>query len=369
MDHHKKGFVSIDEVLSTDDMNARIAVLLQIETSFLPQVRQQLADLLKSLPLDIDVADPDPRGGLEILPTLKANFFRLSTAIQSLVPSDEIWPDSRIDCSYGVLKQFRLSYLGRKYKILITYKLYGLLDAYGKFFFGDCFPRFHLKDKIVQGTEDCFRIIDGMMRYSKRSDHDIIQESWQPHLESFNSILAKQTERINQTVRPIQPDLLSLFQATIHITKLVRIFYKRIISTPASKPRFTFDAQMSSWQLLLLQSEVTRIYQSLMRLFYTTKDLDEYGHTDLRVANLRMWIKAPAEYLYSSSAMIFCYHVPLASGLDCHPPENLFKTLFLDLLTQFREASEHIQTLTSRLAPSFYHEFVDFRHLSRHPSL
>jgi hypothetical protein len=341
-------------------MNTHKAVLLQVETSFLPQVRQQLADLLKSL--DIDADEPDPRGCLEILPTLVTNIVRLSTAIQSLAPLGRLHNASRIDCSYGVLKKFRITYLWGKYKRFITLELLELLEAYEMCFLEEWFPRFHHKGEIVQKTEQCFHIIDGMMRYSKRSDHDIIQEDWQLNLKCFDDLLKKQTESINRTDRPIQPHLLSLFQALIPIIKLVRIFYKRIISTPASKPRITFGAQMSSWQISSLQSEVNRLYKSLHFVFYAINELEEYGQTEYGVGKLRRWINAPAEYLYSSSAFIASYCDGSASGLDCHPPENLFKTVFLDLLTQFRPASEQIQILASKLAPSIYlSEYATFK--------
>ncbi|EHS64398.1 uncharacterized protein PGTG_22195 [Puccinia graminis f. sp. tritici CRL 75-36-700-3] len=361
-DSQNRGFASTEEVLSTDELNAHKAVLLQIETSLLPQVRQQLADLLKSF--DIDAADPDPRGCLEILPTLETNIIRLNTAIQFLAPLDphRWYHASHIDCSYGVLKKFRIAYLGRKYKYFVSYPLFSLLRAYEKCLLAEWFPWSHHKDIIVGKTEKCLHIIDGMMRLSKRSDHDIIQERWQAYLKFFDSLLTKQTERINQTDRPIQPQLLSLFQANIPIIKLIRIFYRRITTTPASKQSITFGAQMSSWQILSLQSEVSRIYKSLLRVSYAMDELDEHGQTEYSVGKLRRWINAPAEHLYSSAAFIASYYEPSTSGLACHPPENLFKSLFLDLLTQFRVASTEILTLASKLAPSVYAtEYFNFQ--------
>ncbi|EFP77181.2 uncharacterized protein PGTG_03137 [Puccinia graminis f. sp. tritici CRL 75-36-700-3] len=348
-DDESRGFAFTEQVLSADDMNAHKAVLLQIETGFLPQVRQQLADLLKSL--NIDAGEPDLRGCLQILSDLVGNIILLSMAIQSLAPLDPLYQASRIDCSYGVLKKFRIAYLGRQHQRFKSDELIMLFRACEKFCLEECWPRFHHKDEIVDKTEECFHIIDGMMRYSKRSDHDIIQEGWQLHLKRFDYFLQEQTERINQK-EPIHPLLLSLRQATIPIIKLVRIFYRRITSTPASKPRITFGAQMSSWQILSLHSQVNRLYKSLVYVNYWIEELD--GPPEYAVEKLRKWINAPAEYLFSSSAFIASYYEPSASGLDCHPPENLFKTLFLDLLTQFSEASEQLQTQVSKLHPLTY---------------
>ncbi|EFP77201.2 uncharacterized protein PGTG_03157 [Puccinia graminis f. sp. tritici CRL 75-36-700-3] len=351
-DDESRGFASTEQVLSADDMNAHKAVLLQIETGFLPQVRQQLADLLISL--NIDAGEPDSRGCSQILNNLVNNIILLSMAIQSLAPLDPLYQASRIDCSYGVLKKFRIAYLGRQHQRFKSDELIMLLRAYEKCCLEECLPRPHHKDEIVDKTEECFHIIDGMMRYSKRSDHDIIQEGWQLNLKRFDYFLQEQAERINQKDRPIQPQLLSLRQATIPIIKLVRIFYRRITSTPASKPRITFGAQMSSWQILSLHSQVNRLYKSLVYVNSLIEELEEHGQTVDGVGKLRRWINTPAEYLFSSSAFIASYYEPSASGLDSHPPENLFKTLFSDLLTQFSEASEQLQTLASKLEPSTY---------------
>jgi hypothetical protein len=199
---------------STDDLEAGKAHLLQIQTSFLPSLRQQLADLMASLDPGALEKDPIPKSNhtLEIIQKIGHILNQISGSVNSFVsmPPDE----AKKDQDYGVLKEFRCHALVGKINGLIGGELRRLFFHYSVFishwdfsddhltFSDDESDRVKLKKKSLEKTALSSQVIDSIIEWSSRSDFDILQDTWVPQVNSLSSDLEMVTRRINSTVHP-----------------------------------------------------------------------------------------------------------------------------------------------------------------------
>ncbi|KAA1113876.1 hypothetical protein PGTUg99_010224 [Puccinia graminis f. sp. tritici] len=200
---------------STDDIDVGKAHLLQIQTSFLPSLRQQLAGLMASLKPGALEKDPIAKctHTLEIIQKIGHILNQINASVNSFVsmPPDE----GKKDQDYGVLKKFRCHALAEKINSLIGGKLRQLFLHYSVFIrcweFPNDLPTFcsddkshrvELEERTLEITALSLQGIDSIIEWSNRSDFGILQDAWIPQVRSLSSNLAMVTRRLNPTVHP-----------------------------------------------------------------------------------------------------------------------------------------------------------------------
>ncbi|OAV87312.1 hypothetical protein PTTG_12669 [Puccinia triticina 1-1 BBBD Race 1] len=132
-------------------------------------------------------------------------------------------------------------------------------------------------------------------------------------------------------------------RSTITICKLTRIFLNKITNTTASGPLFTLDPEINSKTLELLRQGPTEIAEQLRSLAKFLVDLHQKNRKPLLARNQysRRLLKIPA-YLKSTLLLLSLYHIPLPTTEVIHhsPPQNLFSSWFLSLLSPYHKATD-----------------------------
>jgi hypothetical protein len=243
-----------------------------------------------------------------------------------------------------------------------------------------------------------------MIGWSNKSDHEIIQQKWPESLQELDQALAEIVEQIrmspppdhnsqepdeafqeipsqtNSSIRssqddalppapfnpftapkepldPIQPRLRRLFIAFIPILKLARIFYRRVMKTPSSRPAFTLHEELNSHDVERLNREVLSLARSILLVRNMLQCLNVHEEPEIYLQRLRMFANAPAEVLYCCMVSIASFFAPSASLVERNPSENTFKVLFYELKSDFYVATEEFQNLVNRLEPRNYLDY------------
>ncbi|KAA1128711.1 hypothetical protein PGTUg99_027807 [Puccinia graminis f. sp. tritici] len=384
-------------------LEARTALLIEVQSNFLPLLRQQLADLLDSFDFRAFPETPQPNFSdvLRNISSIEPNVVNIKTFIQSLSPWKLHRIVSRIDSTHGIMKKFRCDRLLEKTVDLMCTDMHDLVEAYIKVVASQSFT-IDDRDRLNELTEACYYSIDLMIGWSNRSDHEILQQKWPGALQQLDTTLEALVEQLrvsprpdidnnsqdepvqeirsltnssigssqddrlprirhtpfifNRPVRirppdPIKPHLRHLFVAFIPIIKLARIFYRRVMKTPASRPSFTLHEVLNSYDLERLNCEVLSLARSIELVLDILKGLNRTDDPASSLQDLRTYANAPAEVLYCCMATIASSFVPSAPLVERNPSENNYRVLFYQLKSDFYTATEEFHKIINRMEP------------------
>ncbi|KAA1065347.1 hypothetical protein PGT21_012789 [Puccinia graminis f. sp. tritici] len=374
-------------------LEARTALLIEVQSNFLPLLRQQLADLLDSFDFRAFPETPQPNFSdvLRNISSIEPNVVNIKTFIQSLSPWKLHRIVSRIDSTHGIMKKFRCDRLLEKTVDLMCTDMHDLVEAYIKVVASQSFT-IDDRDRLNELTEACYYSIDLMIGWSNRSDHEILQQKWPGALEELDTALTALVEQLRVSPRPdnnikmidflelgiphlfltdqsesdrpsdpIKPHLRHLFTAFIPIIKLARIFYRRVMKTPANRPAFTLHEVLNSYDLERLNCEVLSLARSIKLVLDLLKGLNRTDDPASSLQDLRTYASAPAEVLYCCMATIASSFVPSAPLVERNPSENNYRVLFYQLKSDFYTATEEFHKIINRMEPlNFYNYWYTF---------
>ncbi|KAA1110348.1 hypothetical protein PGT21_018653 [Puccinia graminis f. sp. tritici] len=386
--HH---VVEIEEqVRSSDEMVARKALLTQLQTSFLPSLQQQLADLMKSLNLSPSRIAPTPKliDTLEIAFKLGNTLKDIGSSANTLAPCIVAThqKSSRIDEDYGVLKKFRCDALLSKINNLISHDLKKLFQAYlvfvrrGQFSIdnttssADESDVLHRRKQIIEKSEQVSNLIEGIVTWSRRSDFGVLQDEWEDQANKISQSLAKLTERMNSARRLLveeidaeldQPEpeinqavdtrsetdvsddsisykfrirslVIYLMQLAVPLVKLCRLFFRKLI-TSTSKPPFTFGEKMCSADMKWFQQKACPIALDIGIILKTLYQIFDANALNGRIQHMKNVANQLIAHL-DCSLVLLSFHLVPSTPLPA--PENLFKSYFSPLRYEFRSAMD-----------------------------
>ncbi|KAI9624851.1 hypothetical protein H4Q26_016626 [Puccinia striiformis f. sp. tritici PST-130] len=279
------------QTLSTAELHAQDASLIELRTTVLPSLRQKLVHLCESM---------DKFASLEALNTF-LNFLALI---------DEFDSDSITE----------------------------LIDV---------------KTQLTERTAKTAIDIDRIIEFARQSDFEFVQRVWRAHGNGLGSNLIGLTTRVDlanqlQPTEHTQSDhdrpqdnslrqhIAQLARSTIPLVKLARLFFNKLSNTTITKLPFRRKGTMSSAEIGALRNSTSLLYLSISHL--TQRLVWIYDHNNIVVKwNLvAIWQYALLNTFDSSLVMLSFHLVPLTTDLACSG--NLFKTWFSELRSQFNVA-------------------------------
>ncbi|PLW08613.1 hypothetical protein PCASD_23708 [Puccinia coronata f. sp. avenae] len=387
--------------MSLEESTARKETLIQIQTSLLPSVKQQLNDLLRSFGLADDVPQPKLDAALEITSKFGSEIERVESAIISLAP----WVirrgrlPSSIDANDGVLKKFRSDQLMWDFRFMLYNELRGkdndirglFLDYVEYITSGQLNPdhpsdseddsKPKLKDQIIHKTALLSRQIDDMVQCSTRSDYGVLQHEWKLYVGYISELLPQLTAGIQALNTPqaqsmstdqpepsseltglVKPLLIKLFQRSAAIIKLVRIFLNKLIDTPTRKTPIAFGDNWTSDQLVSFQCEITSICTSIEDALESLVSIPENGQVTIRDLNhMDRFASQARKHMEDGLAQLANFMIPAGSSATPPSPKVIFDDLFSDFVPQFNLSIQNfkndIATMQTHLEKSTQLDF------------
>jgi hypothetical protein len=372
-------------------MDARKALLTRLQTSFLPSLQQQLADLMKSLDLTPSRIAPKPKlsDALAIAVKLGNTLTDIGSSANTLAP----WViathqnSSRIDQDYGVLKQFRCDALLLKINDLISHDLKKLFQAYlvflrrGQFSIdnttssGDESGVLHGRKQIIEKSDQVSKLIEGTIKWSGRSDFGVLQDEWEDQANKISQSLAKLTERMHSARRLLieeldaelnqpEPDInhrvednrsdadlsddstsdkfrirslvIYLMHLALPLVKLCRVFFRKLINSTSKSP-FTFGERMCSADMQWFQQQACPIGHDIGIILKTLYQLFDSNALNGQIQHVKNVANRLIGHL-DCSLVLLSFHLVPSTPLP--PSENLVKTHFSMLRYEFRSAMD-----------------------------
>ncbi|WAQ87529.1 hypothetical protein PtA15_8A433 [Puccinia triticina] len=202
------------EVLSINQLDTQKAHLVQFQTSFLPALKQQLEDLLKSL----DIADlpktPTPKllDTLEITSRLSHTSDQINNFLRSVAPIavNPLHTPENYDHNYGGLKKYRVSRIIDKTNDLMRghvsqlfHRCSTLMRAFVTYSKN---PPISLRNQpdlialgknVIKGTALSSDEINSIIKWSAQSDFSILQARCHSEAEDLGYTLGRLTAQID----------------------------------------------------------------------------------------------------------------------------------------------------------------------------
>ncbi|KAA1095692.1 hypothetical protein PGTUg99_023851 [Puccinia graminis f. sp. tritici] len=200
------------EAMSTDEVDVRKYLLLQLQTCFLPSLKQQLADLLKSLDLtNLSKEKPNLLDILETVSRLGQTFKQINTFLYSIagIATCSSQAHKEYDHDYGGVKEFRCHSLIEKINHLMSEHIWVLFKRHIPYILlrskdhptrlNDRSDLITHGGKLIEGIARSSDYIDTIIQLSKRSDFNILQDKWRGKSNDLNCLLKRIAVRINPT--------------------------------------------------------------------------------------------------------------------------------------------------------------------------
>ncbi|KAI7963705.1 hypothetical protein MJO29_004132 [Puccinia striiformis f. sp. tritici] len=374
-----------EEIFTNDVADAQMALLTQIQTSFLPTCQQQLTELKDSLDLESSNTEPNPdlQNASVILSRLSDTMDQLSISANSLAPSVTSLEghSSRVDHEHGALKGIRRDGLLQEINQMIRDELRDLFEFYGDLITSGQLthnnpdpsadnqtPTASHRTQVIEMTAYVSQTMTLIVDYPKLSDFGFIQSDWIYQEQLLNGNLTKITQRItgspidegaredNQARNhpgqqfPLKPSVVELIRLAVPLLKILRIFFNRLFTTPIGKTRFMVSDQMCSFDLKCLKEQTEYVARDFINMYKNLARLHDANRFDnRRVEHVRRDAKMLTSRFDASLASLRFHMVPLDSQLHGPPSGNLFKTLFYPLRSEFRVCMEKFSLAANEL--------------------
>ncbi|POW12477.1 hypothetical protein PSTT_04430 [Puccinia striiformis] len=383
------------EALSLDELNALQDLLPQLQTCFLPSLKRQIAELLESLDIVDRANTPKPKllDPLEILSRLGHTTEKISGFLTAIAPIafNPLRKPETYDHDYGGLKEHRCCRL--------TYSIIRLMDDLLWRLFDDIreyIPHWRPTDLKIghyNGASQIYEKRNMSLMLTESSNTNRINEQSEQELDQSDEgqssgassspvggdqdmtdfpdteEFVTETPDVNEDIRldaestsdyqadqsddvqstdslgdtSIRPHIIKLIQSTIPLIKLIRIFLKKLLNTPTSKPPFTIGTRLSSNELSSIGTQIrclsSDVDDLLSTLWYMWDCDDEMGDLK-RLERLRNQM---CKHFDSSLILLSLYLVPITPPVESPISGNHFKAWFFTLRQQFYVAEKNFR--------------------------
>ncbi|PLW58541.1 hypothetical protein PCANC_00188 [Puccinia coronata f. sp. avenae] len=383
-----------------EEISPKKEKLLEIQTSMLPQVKQQLNNLLRAFGLGEDApkeSSPQLAEVLDIMTKFGPAIDHINSAIDYLAPwriEGVVYRTTSLDANDGTLKKIRTDYLKSDLLILLNEKfergyffktsndIRGLFLNYMEYIrsgqlypdhpshFEDDESKPKLKDRIIQQTALICRKVDTMIDRSTRSDLGMLQVDWKlfvgymsdllPRFTSTTQALKKankpepatpdQSDIPNDLPRLVKALVIKLLEQAVILVKLNRIFLNKLLDTPTRKTPITIGGNLSSNLLAQLRGNAREV---TCQIEYLARDLIEIAKAqhitiDLARGIIRDIARA-ARGIDREWKLLPNLILPPASAVDPPSGQAVFDDLFSDIIPPFNLAFQNIMDTSDSL--------------------
>ncbi|POW20705.1 hypothetical protein PSHT_03154 [Puccinia striiformis] len=180
--------------------------LVQLRTSLLPSLKEELVSLLRALDVDAAIGrvpETNLRAALQIIYEIKRIVNQITHVALEISPSDELPDPNGNDRDNGSAKTYRCRAVVQKVTELLVEYVACTMNHYHTYVKEGLHLRTCLAspDLIVGLTDGTCETIDELIQYCKRSDFQLLQEGWRSRAESIVEEL--KTSYLRLSVRKI----------------------------------------------------------------------------------------------------------------------------------------------------------------------
>ncbi|WAR62275.1 hypothetical protein PtB15_14B370 [Puccinia triticina] len=215
---------------------------------------------------------------------------------------------------------------------------------------------------VIDSSENASEWIDILIKWSKCNELTNIQEDWEVEVPVIDEVLAKLTRLIRPTAtsnsaEEDQPEIegaseavIQLAQNAVPITKLARLFFRKVATSGLNRTPLQTFTEMNSNQLRTLSESPEYLDDEFNRLFKTLNKADETDVADT-IEALTQAVNRTIEIFQTSMFLVTLYIVPLipqANGPSSQ--DNLqnwlitWNNLFLSATQKFLSAAQRFGT-------------------------
>ncbi|KAI9626979.1 hypothetical protein H4Q26_017612 [Puccinia striiformis f. sp. tritici PST-130] len=271
--------------------------LVQLRTSLLPSLKEELVSLLRALDVDAAIGrvpETNLRAALQIIYEIKRIVNQITHVALEISPSDELPDPNGNDRDNGSAKTYRCRAVVQKVTELLVEYVACTMNHYHTYVKEGLHLRTCLAspDLIVGLTDGTCETIDELIQYCKRSDFQLLQEGWRSRAESIveelktsylrlsvRKIIEEQrqeydTEKRDANRRSKQKaiDKGDVVQSVIPLAKVTRVLIAKL-SASKGKVAFKLDG-LSSADMKIFQDAVTSVRDKLANLL---EEVSEQG--------------------------------------------------------------------------------------------
>ncbi|PLW17374.1 hypothetical protein PCANC_14080 [Puccinia coronata f. sp. avenae] len=358
--------------LLPEEIDPRKEKSLEIQTSLLPPVKQQLNDLLRAFGLGDDApknSGPSLDEALEIM----TKFGPAQDHIESAIECNQLRTDflhlQRNSSRVGHGESNDILDLLHNYKEYIrSGQLYPDHPSHAE---DDSESRPKIKDKIIHKTAVLCRKVDAMIECSTRSDFGLLQAEWELWVGYLSELLPRLTSTIQALKKPepepanadqadttdnlprlIKLVIIKLLEQAVTIVKLGRIFWKKLLITPSGKTPITVSDNLSSEQFFEVRlgpEELAGMIQDFVQDLI--KIVEQHQVNTKNAADLRGSIVAPGERLEAAMRPFPDFILPAASVVTPPSTQALLDDLFSDFIPPYNLAVHNLSDTVNSLKP------------------
>lgn len=189
------------EAPSIDQIDVRRALMIEMQTSLLPSLRQHLADLLESQDALCFREEPHPnlQATLEIISQLEDTVKQIKSSFVSIRAAARVSENE--DERYGILKRHKSDAIMDKIHYTIRYPLTMLLNGHvaliEEWQNAERALKIRIQERVSRDTAGVFSLIERITRLFHKSELSILQATWQGSSDSLELYIDFLSERVN----------------------------------------------------------------------------------------------------------------------------------------------------------------------------
>ncbi|KAH9448710.1 hypothetical protein Pst134EA_028004 [Puccinia striiformis f. sp. tritici] len=327
------------QTLSTAELHAQDASLIELRTTVLPSLRQKLVHLCESMDVP-DLGENPMPNMIQINQTNNHNLQGLKTCRSHFLLQE--------------IRELLERLTNRLFTFCVTILSHWSSYQKDEFDSDSITELIDVKTQLTERTAKTAIDIDRIIEFARQSDFEFVQRVWRAHGNGLGSNLIGLTTRVDlanqlQPTEHTQSDhdrpqdnslrqhIAQLARSTIPLVKLARLFFNKLSNTTITKLPFRRKGTMSSAEIGALRNSTSLLYLSISHL--TQRLVWIYDHNNIggQVESSRQFGNTPLLNTFDSSLVMLSFHlVPLTTDLACSG--NLFKTWFSELRSQFNVA-------------------------------
>ncbi|KAA1075034.1 hypothetical protein PGT21_027545 [Puccinia graminis f. sp. tritici] len=189
------------EAPSIDQIDVRQALMIEMQTSLLPSLRQHLADLLESQDALCFREEPHPnlQATLEILSQLEHTVKQIKSSFLSIRAAAQVSENE--DERYGILKRHKSDSIMDKIHYTIRYPLIMLLNGHvallEEWQNAERALKIRMQKRVARDTAGVFSLLKGITHLFHKSELSILQATWQVSSDSLELYIDFLSERVD----------------------------------------------------------------------------------------------------------------------------------------------------------------------------
>ncbi|KAA1100365.1 hypothetical protein PGTUg99_023565 [Puccinia graminis f. sp. tritici] len=337
-----------EKSLSSREIDAGKALLVEVQTRSLPTLQRQLHGLMRSLatgPLNEEESESDRKitNALEFALQLGATLNLIDRSLASLASapiSEELGFTCKIDHDLIELYHSNIHFPIPAFLSNLDLEV----------------PR--LQGQIIKNTTEAWRSIDAIIRSSKGSDFSFLQQSWREDNTRLNiclcdlseSTLELENDRSQENVL-LNLDLMHRIQRAKPLALLGEEFLDKLMDTYYAKTSFTLSPSVSSYDMGCLKKETSGLCAHILKIVKSFTGSGPANEDDLHaeMQKILVWSKELSRHFDSCMTLFAFFLIPDPSRIDPPFPEDLLRSSFFELRSQFHLALEQLLAADRKL--------------------